>query len=103
MLGTVLAQAVPSIGIKNSLVAAMPLVGLALGLGIGRDGEVPIKLAQRLQPVGFALLALPYVAGLAMGREAYTLTRIGIAALAVSMGSLAPGQKLSESGSRAAS
>lgn len=62
--GVVLAQTVPVVSIVGALVVATPLAGLALGLGIGWDEEVPPGLARRLHPVGVALLILPPVVGL---------------------------------------
>lgn len=93
-IGVILAQIVPAVPVTGALVVATPLTGLSLGLGIGWDGEVPPRLAQRLQPVGFALLILPPVVGLTAGQEAYHLTWISVAGLAVALGTVTIGRRL---------
>jgi len=95
-MGGILPRMVCAISTTSAFVVAAPLAGLALGLGIGWDGEVPARLAQRLHPVGIALLIPPHVMGLVVGRETYTLTWISVAGLAVALESIAIGQRVSE-------
>ena len=68
VVGAVLPRMVPAISTMSALVVAAPAIGLSLGLGIGWDGAVPHRLAQRFQPIGVALLILPPVMGLLVGQ-----------------------------------
>ncbi|WP_251980581.1 hypothetical protein [Salinibacter ruber] len=95
VVGAVLPRMVPAISTTSALVVAAPAMGLSLGLGIGWDGPVPHRLAQRFQPIGFALLILPPVMGPLVGPDTYTLTWISVAGLAVALGSIAIGQRVS--------
>ena len=95
VVGAVLPRMVPTISTASALVVAAPSVGLSLGLGIGWDGAVPHRLAQRFQPIGVALLILPPVMGPLVGPDTYTLTWISVAGLAVALGSIAIGQRVS--------
>lgn len=81
--------------VESVLVVAAPLAGLIFGVGMGWDGSVPPKLGQRLQPVGFALLILPWLVGLVAGPERFVLSWISVSALAHALGSIAVGQKVS--------
>ncbi|MCS3824565.1 hypothetical protein GGP92_003289 [Salinibacter ruber] len=90
----------PTISTTSALVVAAPAMGLSLGLGIGWDGAVPHRLAQRFQPIGVALLILPPVMGLLVGPDTYTLTWISVAGLAVALGSIAIGQRVSGVGAK---
>lgn len=93
--GLVLPEAAPVMTAESVLVAAAPLAGLIFGVDIGWDGSVPPRLAQRLQPVGFALLILPWLVGLVAGSERFVLSWISVSALAHALGSIAVGQKVS--------
>jgi len=93
--GAILPEVVTVISTTGALVVAAPLAGLALGLGVGWDGEVSNKLAQRLHPVGLALLVVPPVTGLTGGPKLYMLTWISVSGLAFALGSIAIGQRWS--------
>lgn len=94
-VGIVLPEVVPAMSTTNALVVAAPLAGLIFGIGTGWDDNLPSELAQRLQPVGFALLVLPFLVGLASGPQRFALSWISVAALAHAVSSIAAGQKLS--------
>jgi hypothetical protein len=88
--------AVPAASTTAALVVASPIAGLALGIGVGWDREVPRRLAQRLQPAGFALLILPFATGLAAGPEPMGQAWISIASLAHALTGVTIGRRLSE-------
>jgi hypothetical protein len=94
--------AVPAASTTAALVVASPIAGLALGIGVGWDREVPRRLAQRLQPAGFALLILPFATGLAAGPEPMGQAWISVASLAHALTGVTIGRQLSERRAQAA-
>jgi hypothetical protein len=87
---------VPAASTTAALVVASPIAGLALGIGVGWDRDVPERLARRLQPAGFALLILPFATGLAAGPEPMGQAWISIASLAHALTGVPIGRQLSE-------
>lgn len=103
LTGLLLPGAVPAASTTAALVVASPVAGLAIGIGVGWDGEVSRRGAQRLQPAGYALLVVPFATGLAAGSEPMALAWISTASLAHALTAVTIGRRMSERRAQAAS